>query len=263
MRSKRKVINLFNDNDIFSVKYVISISTEDTLNELWYFLGNSNYFYDGEIFKYLVDLYNVALSYISKNETAFFEIILEESESYLYFTVWSKKASLLFKSYSKKRALNFLYHKKRLTIKLLKSSSETKSINYDYSPIISVELQELQDLSENIQEVMSQILKLRFNNNLYISLKSNLSMFSLSLQNYNNSKEIRTFVVNFIDLLIFNKEKFIKFKKNELKIIDSFIKNIDYYFYKIFLKDETDIDLIKELIKVDYERILTLISSTK
>lgn len=260
MRRERKIINIYGDSSIYSVKYVVSVFTEESLNEFWYFLGNSNYFYDEAVFEYLVEFYNAALSYIMKKEVGFFEIILEESEKYLYFTVWNKEAAYLFKKYSKKRALEYLYDKKRVTIRLDKTLDKKTAVHIPFTLLIdSAELQELEDFNENIQNILKQIGKIGFSDNLYIALKSNLSMLHLSLQSYKESRHVSEHTLNLLNLLHHNKKKFVDFKQNELKILDNFTKSIDHWLYNIFIKGEKDIHFMDDTLKTNYESIIKLV----
>jgi hypothetical protein len=121
MRKKQKIINLFKDRNICSIKHVISISSEEDLNQFWDFTTNSNNVKYEHMHTFVTQFYNFIISYMRNNTAEFFDIILEESNKFFYFTLWNKKISFLFQDYIKKSSIKFLCTDSRITIQLDKS----------------------------------------------------------------------------------------------------------------------------------------------
>ncbi|MFT5661969.1 MAG: hypothetical protein ACI9TV_002617, partial [Sulfurimonas sp.] len=125
MRKKRKVINLFEDTHLSSVKYVVSIATEEDLNQFWDFLLGSENSTHYVIHTFISLFYSFSLKYLKDDNLEFFEIILEENEEFLYFTLWNKKVSIYFMQHIDNSSLEFLHVKNKLSIKLKKEKIST------------------------------------------------------------------------------------------------------------------------------------------
>ena len=121
MKLKKKIINLFNDKEISSIKHVISIGSEEDLNQFWDFSTNSNSVSYELIHTFVANFYNFAIMHIRDNSDEFFNIILEESDENFYFTLWNKKISLSFEESMKESICEYLQKKNRITIRLDKS----------------------------------------------------------------------------------------------------------------------------------------------
>ena len=82
MRTKRKIINLYTEyaKDIYSIKHVISIATEEDLNQFWDYITCTQDSMHDELHNFVSSFYNFALIYMSNTDAYFFEIILEENE---------------------------------------------------------------------------------------------------------------------------------------------------------------------------------------
>ncbi len=130
MRKKQKIVNLFHDKDVYQIRYVISITTEEDINLFWDFISASNNPTHELIHAFITKFHNFALSFIINNKAMFFEIILEESDDFFYFTLWNQKVALAFKSCMYKAPFEFLYDKKKISVKLnkLKCLEDRKKI---------------------------------------------------------------------------------------------------------------------------------------
>lgn len=281
MKTQRKIINNYKDEDLLSIKYVVSISCEEDLNQFWDFITNSKNLSHKLLHTFITQFYNFAITYVTYKKTNFFEIILEESEEFIYFTLWNEKIALLFKKYLKKTPLNYIYKNNRLTIKLDKSKYQDKinkraiknqkrednliksisksEIKKPYTFLDSDDLNELLKLSEDMQELIFIAKKDGLNSDTFISLRSIISLFCLTLRYYDKIAPISKTITEFSNLINQNKDNFIKLEKPELELINGFILNIDYWLQTLFVNGGADIYFMDNSIKADYDMIFQLI----
>ena len=210
MRAKQKIVNLYKDGSIYNIKQVVSISDEEDLDRFWHHLDIHN-FHKNHYFTTL--FYNFALKYLESVDSDFFEIILEENDDSLYFTLWNQTIALLFKNHIENQELDFLYKTKRISLKLnkftcdilnfkeiedikeLQANKETKDsytmtqndINNIRSTtqenkISALELAELLDDTiadkiEDLQEAINNIIEVlyKLNKNNHSSMKNQLT----------------------------------------------------------------------------------------
>ncbi|MEA3228729.1 MAG: hypothetical protein U9P38_06640 [Campylobacterota bacterium] len=283
MRLKRKIINLFDDSSIYNVKRVVSIDNEEDLNLFWDYLQNSSNDTYELIDAFITHFYNFALSYICMKDSEFFEIILEESDKNLYFTLWNKKIALLFQQHIQDTTLTHLAKNNRISIKLKKtelkqskkeidlihtnrenklisSTNSSKIVSlkpYDF--IDSEDLSELLKLNEDMQELIFIHKKYGFDESSFISLRSIISMFCLTLRYYNQLSPISTVLTNFSNLLNTNKNEFLKLHRDELELIHGFINNIDTWLKTLFIKGGADIYFMDNSINADFQMISQII----
>jgi len=57
LRQKQKIINLFNDKDISSIKHVISINSEEDLNQFWDFTIKCNHVFNELLHSFVTQFY--------------------------------------------------------------------------------------------------------------------------------------------------------------------------------------------------------------
>jgi hypothetical protein len=288
MRTKRKIINLFEDKNIFSIKYVVSIDKEEDLNQFWDFLTSSENSSHNIINTFITEFYNFALSYINSKDAQFFEIILEENDESFYFTLWNKKIALLFQEYIKNTSLESKYDRDRISVKLKKKKFKDKlqkinanneqreknlitSVTKENTPkrvepytfLEDDDLQELLKLSDDLEDLMYQINKVGLNENLFISFRSKLSLFCLTLRYYDEISQISVTITNFSNLLNTNKEKFMNLEKEELDLIIGFVNNIEKWIRTLFVTGGADIHFMDNSMKADYNTIAQMTDPSK
>ena len=271
MRTERKIINLYNDNKIFSMKYVISITTEEDLDQFWDFLNNLKDIKKEFIHEFTALFYNFSLSLVKSNKKNFFEIIIEESEKRFYFTLWNKKVALDLHKYFKKKKFKYLYNDNRISTRLKKrkklekknvddkSNFTKKEIVPKYTFINSDDLQELIQLSDDMQELMFQAKKTALTKDLFIALRSKFSLFALTLRYYNEITVMTTTLTDFSNLLNINQDKFINLNDSEIGLIQGFIYNIDNWLQTMFVNGGADLCFMDNSIKADYDMIANII----
>ena len=124
MRKKQKIINLYNDYTISSIKHVISIQTEEDLEHFWDFINTHNNSKYILMNNFISMFYEFAHTYVLNHEVHFFEIILEESDANFYFTFWNKHLANSFENYLQKTSTIFLLQDNKISVKLDKSKQE-------------------------------------------------------------------------------------------------------------------------------------------
>lgn len=284
MRTHKKIINLYEDKDLFSIKKVISINSEEDLNQFWDYLSNSSNPIHGLIHNFTTKFYNFALSYMSREDAEFFEIILEENEDCFYFTLWNKKIALLFENYLEKTSIEFLCQKSRISIKLTKEKFQDdleilhkqdkkrekiliKSVTKPdkvkrierYTFIGDDDLDELMNLNEDLQDLMYQTKRLGLNIEVFISLRSAFSLFCLTLRYYDEIGPMSTTITEFSNLMNTNTEKFISLNDLELELINGFISNIGTWLHTLFIDGGAHINFMNHSIESDLQTISMLI----
>lgn len=276
MRKKRKVINLFEDTHLSSVKYVVSIATEEDLNQFWDFLLGSENSTHYVIHTFISLFYSFSLKYLKDDNLEFFEIILEENEEFLYFTLWNKKVSIYFMQHIDNSSLEFLHVKNKLSIKLKKEKistvlkplhkKEIKKIIKVIEPYTFLQDDDLQDLiklNDDLQEVVYQLKKHGFYEGLFITFRSTLSIFCLTLRYYSQIKIIANTITDFSNLINTHKENFLELSDDELALIIGFINNIETWLHTLFIKGGANISFMDNSIQADYNTIVQMIEPPK
>jgi len=284
MRTQRKIINLFDEKNIYSIKSVMSVNDEEDLNQFWDYLRNSNNTTHSLIHNFVIQFYNFALSYIETEESEFFEIILEENDTCFYFTLWNKKIALLFQEYLGKSSIESLYQQNRISIKLtkekckenleilhqreknreknlIKSVTKPKKVKKipAYTFIEQDDLEELINLNEDLQDFIYQMQKIGLNEDIFISIRSTFSLFCLTLRYYDAITPITTTITEFSHLMNANKDKFLELDSFELELIHGFINNIGTWLNTLFIQGGADINFMDHSIDADFQTILMLI----
>jgi predicted DNA binding CopG/RHH family protein len=279
MRHKQKIINLFDDKEISSIKHVISIGSEEDLNQFWDFSTNSNSASYELIHTFVAKFYNFAIKYMHHNRDEFFDIILEESDENFYFTLWNKKISLSFEESIKKSLCEYLRKENRITIRLDKSKylKEIQKINKKnlkrqknllnpqpkkqkpYTFLAPDDLKELLDLNDDMQDIIYNIHNSRFNDKIFISLRSKVSLFCFTLRYYEQLFPMANTITNFSNLMNTNENQFKNFDILEFKIISGFIQNIDSWIQTLFIKGGANLYFMDNSMKADYAIIEQII----
>ena len=60
MRKKQKIINVFDDQSVYAVKHVISITDEEDLNQLWEYILAAHSQEESETYSFFVSLYELS-----------------------------------------------------------------------------------------------------------------------------------------------------------------------------------------------------------
>ena len=287
MRKSRKIINLYNDKDIFSIKHVISIDNEEDLNQFWDYLTNEQDSSHKYLHTFVSNFYNFALSYLERDDAHFFEIILEENEKRFYFTLWNEKVALLFQEYLAKTSIEYLYEENRISIKLVKKTykkrekklkkenklREEKLINSvhqekiikciePYTFINDEDLQDLIQLSDDMQDIVTQIEKYEVDEHQFVKFRSIFSLFCFTLRYYKEVEPVMVVLNDFLNLLNTHKEKFMQLEKLEFELVCGFINNIERWIEALFIRGGADLHFMDKSMQADYETIKEIITPT-
>ena len=285
MRTQRKIINLYDDKNIFSIKHVISISNEEDLNQFWDYITCTQDSEHEVLNTFVSSFYNFALSYMDSDDAHFFEIILEENEDNFYFTLWNESISNLFEKYLSTTPTQFIYDGSRISIKLVKKDYDKKrqkqnlddeireqklikSVSQEqtikciepYTFISADDLDELLSLNDDMQDIAYQIKTHGINEHQFIKLRSTFSLFSFTLRYYDEVSKIATTVNNFLNLLNTSKDNFLALDSIELELIYGFTGNLDRWLNTLFVRGGADLHFMDNSIQADYETILQIIS---
>ncbi|MDF1877066.1 hypothetical protein JHD47_04490 [Sulfurimonas sp. SAG-AH-194-L11] len=287
MRTQKKIINLYENanKDIFSIKHVISISSEEDLNQFWDYITSSQDSSHDTLHNFVSSFYNFALMYISSSDAHFFEIILEENEENFYFTLWNEKIAVLFEAYLKNTSTEFIYKKNKISIKLLKKGYELKKVKQEvadrsreeklihsvtqattikciepYTFMAQDDLQELLSLNDDMQEISYQIHKGAISEHHFIKLRSSFSLFCFTLHYYDEITSVTEILNNFLNLLNTDKDKFLLLDTDQFSLVYGFIGNIDRWLNTLFIQGGADLDFMNNSIRADYETISQIIS---
>ncbi|MBD3825165.1 MAG: hypothetical protein IE916_11770 [Epsilonproteobacteria bacterium] len=287
MRKNKKVIHLFEESNTSSVKHVISIATEDDLNCFWDFLSNSNSYAYDSMHTFIAHFYNFAHYYLTRSQSHFFEIIIEESDLNIYFTLWNKiAAKQLFKLLGA-IPLDMIYDKNRISVRLPKitkaqltlqtsneqrqehliaSVQQPKEIKTDLEPytfINNEDLEELLKLSEDMQDLILNLSKKGFSEHTFITFRSYLSIFCFTLRYYPQIQESTKTFTEFSNLLNMHKERFLQLSEDEFELIIGFVHNIDNWLQTLFVRGGAHLYFMDNSLKSDLATIQMSISPSE
>jgi len=285
MRSKQKIINLYEDNTIYSIKHVVSIGNEEDLNQFWcYFDQEMNH--EHQLFYHFMDLmYAFASDVFSKNKEIFFELIVEQSERYFYLTLWNINISQLFKQFLDKRGAKLRYKidKKRICVQLDKvqlqmhdqdykagqknrekslvlSLENKKSLHYPvYDFLEEDDKQEVLKMCEDMSDVMYLGKQRGFDNNAFITIRSCLSMFTLNLLPYTQLSNITNTVTEFSVLMNTYRLEFIALSLEEISLVEGFLHNLERWANTLFVEGGADLHFMDNSLRADMQMIKMLI----
>lgn len=77
MRKEQKIIHLFKERSIHSIKQVVSIGDEEDLNQLWEYILTVHTGDTSETYAFFLNLYELASRFVETSSAVFFEIIIE------------------------------------------------------------------------------------------------------------------------------------------------------------------------------------------
>ena len=279
MRKKQKIINLYEDRDISSIKQVFSIGTEEDLDQCWSYLADeSGGSYD--VHTFLSIFYEFSNKALSKEPQLFFELILERSESYFYFTIWNGDVAKKLSEHLTYEATHYLIKGERLSVRIdrkvssvdkksgikeqqiIESVTSTDHATKDipvYSFLEHEDLEDLLGLSDDMQEVMMVAKKHGFADELFVKFRSCLSLFSLTLRNYYELRDIATTITNLSALVNTHQQRFEILSEDELVLIEGFVLGVDRWLNTLFIKGGADLAFMDDSLQADLNMIEMLI----
>lgn len=279
MRKSQKIINLFNEKNISSIKTVFSISNEEDLDQCWHYFQQHHDASTQSLDHFISLFYKFAYDYLAQSQEHFFELILESSEEHYYLTVWNKLVSKKLSDFLEDQELEYIFDHKKLSLRLEKDISMVPETRVDLLPACKVQLQKdspyipsfefisTDDLNELLAscEDMEDIILLSKQHGcverLFIRLRSCLTLFVLTLSSYNELEKVTRTVKSFSALINHNEEAFLSLSIDKILLIEGFIFNIEKWLKALFIEGGVSLDFMDDSLQSDFEMISLLILS--
>ena len=271
------MINLFKDDTVSSIKQTFSIGGEADLDECWHYFHL--YHDDLEQLHYFLELfYKFSYHIILADEKHFFELIEEKSENYYYLTIFNKEVASSFALFLNNKEQQFLCDNEKITIRLEKTpiSQEAvpskdravlKRVKVDeilippFEFIDNEELSELFILCEDMQDVITNAKRYGFVDDLYIRIRSYVSLFCLSLNNYSELVRVAQILQSFSILINNEKEGFLNLNSDQILLIEGFIFNIERWLKVLFVEGGVEISFMDDSFDADFQTIKMSVST--
>lgn len=285
MRKQQKIINLYRDSSVCSIKHVISIGSEEDLNQFWHYFHSEVTKEYKFLYRFIGVLYAFTARLFEKNEALFFELIIEQNEECFYFTVWNTEVSeaLSLLLGGKSRAHEFRVDKKRITVKLDKETSlrqealylekqkgrvarlmasvhsEEKSVQEPYDFLDKEDRNEIIKMCDDMVDMMYRAKKIGFQSDVYIRLRSYLSIFSLTLLPYSQISRVSELITEFSVLMNNNKLLFQQMPYEQIALVEGFVNNMERWAHTLFVLGGADLHFMDSSLNADLEMIKRLI----
>lgn len=289
MRKKQKIINLYQDSSIHSIKHVISIGNEEDLNQFWHY-------FDQEIkndYRLLYSFIGLMYAFLSRlfeeDKELFFELIIEQNDDVFYFTVWNAAVSAAWMRLLEKSQNDFKYKtdKKRVTVKLLKEmlirhdevyEDEKKNARENLITSLTVDVpvlqtpygflqtedrEELLKICDDMSDLMYQSKKVGFHHDVFIRLRSYLSIVSLTMSPYPQVSSIAHLTTEFSVFMNSYQDAFKAMHFDEMTLVEGFVNNIDRWANTLFVSGGADLHFMDSSLKADLEVIKMLVAPQK
>lgn len=279
MRRKQKIINVFEDKAVYAVKHVISITDEEDLNQLWEYIITAHAHEKSKTYPFFVSLYELSERFLRNFTEIFFEIIVEQSDKYYYFTVWNKSFILFVREHWEKRGVELAYDDKRITVRLhkpvlneknedeeiritqllsrIQKSESTENIP-PYSFMESNDLHELIELAEDLNTHLYDAFHTSLTNDVLIRLRSYFSMIAVILNHYEEVEEMALIMSEFSMMINQNKEDFVCLSNDQIGVIEGFARNFERWVKILFIYGGAEIDFMNRSMRADMETIKSL-----
>lgn len=276
MRKQQKIINLFEDTSIYAIKEVVSIANEEDLNQLWEHITAHHTHETSKSYPFFISLYELSERFLVTYPELFFEIIVEQSDEFFYFTVWNREFCQFVGQHWEKRGIEHLSDGKKITAKLHKPIAhevvdhDTIRINHLLSTLTTPEitqlvpaytfmdledLHELRELSEDLSEHLAQIQFSSLTNDAFIKMRSYFSLICVILNHYEQVEEMALIMSEFSMMINQNKEDFCTLSKEQVGLIEGFSHNFKRWLTVLFIQGGAQIGFMNNSMRADMETI--------
>lgn len=285
MRKKQKIVHLFEDGPIHAIKEVVSIQDEEDLAQFWEYIIKTQSV-NTPLYGLFASLYSLCVRFLELSESHFFEIILEENNEAYYFTVWNKAFVRFALAELKKQNHSLRSNNKRLSIRILKSSLEAQSaeqsnrddtrirqlistvtdkdskekIKPPYAFLSREDLQELLNLSEDMNEHVFQLAQSGMALETLIRLRSTLSMISIILNYYEETQVVSLIMTEFSVMISWYKEEILSLQEDQIVLIEGFARNFDRWLKVLFVYGGAELHFMDRSLRADIEFIRQMIA---
>ncbi len=281
MRKNQKIINLYEDRSIRSIKHVVSIGSEEDLNQFWHYFDAEENSEHKLLYRFIGLLYAFVARLFEEDKELFFEIIIEQNDACFYFTIWNVNVSNALKKLLKKQKKDFAFksNKKRITIKLIKEvlirhneicrdeqeirrqkliSSVTQQspvLVLPYTFMHKDDRDEVLKICDDMADLMYRCKKVGFQKDVFIRLRSCLSMFCLNTMPYPQISGVVNLITEFSVLMNTSQEAFIQMSLEEVSLVEGFVNNVDRWANILFVTGGADLYFMDNSLKADLSMI--------
>lgn len=283
MRRHQKIINLFDDKNVFAIKQVISIADEEDLNQLWEHITTYHAGLESHSYPFFVSLYELSERFLTTFSDIFFEIIVEQSDTYFYFTVWNKVFIDFVREHWEKRGVEHLSDDKKITVRLqkpiqnIKESRDIQRISKliehtdpnhptttiePYTFIAKEDLRELLELADDLNTHLYEAAQTSLTSDSLIRLRSYFSMISLTLNHYEEVEEMALIISEFSMMVNQNKEDFINLTNEQITLIEGFTRNFERWLKVLFVQGGAELGFMNNSMRADMETIRAMTHPT-
>lgn len=285
MRTKQKIINLYQDSSVHSIKHVISMGSEEDLNQLWHY-------FDQEVkneYRLLYSFIGLMYAFVSRlfeeNEELFFELIIEQNDNFFYVTVWNTTVCTAWTRLLQegKNDLEYKSDKKRVTVKLVKEvlmrhdevrqdeknnaranliTSLSRKLPEPQSPYGFLQTEDRDDLlkiCDDMSDLMYQSKKTGFNQDAFIRLRSYLSVFSLTMMPYPQVSAVCSLTTEFSVFMNSYQASFKTMQSDLMALVEGLVNNIDRWANTLFVSGGADLHFMDNSLKADLAMIKMLV----
>lgn len=279
MRKQQKIINLFGDTSICAIKEVVSIANEEDLNQLWEHITTHHTHETSKSYPFFISLYELSERFLTNFPELFFEIIVEQSDDFFYFTVWNREFCQFVKQHWEKRGIEHLSNSKKITAKLHKPVVQGKvcrdeiggrfvstllapEVNQHvpaYTFMDLEDLHELKNLSEDLSEHLHQMHYCSLTNDVFIRMRSYFSLISVILNNYEEVEEMALIMSEFSMMINQNKESFCTLNEDQIELIEGFSHSFKRWLTVLFVHGGAQIGFMNNSMRGEMESIRTII----
>lgn len=288
MRKQQKVINLFNDGLIQSIKQVVSIGDEEDMNQFWEHIISIQASDSHETYAFFISLYELSSQFLMLHPTGFFEIIIEQSDEHYYFTVWNKEFVHFAHKHWEKRGLDYQSNDKRMTIRLSKSLLDEKkseklaedNARIDHflatiqrsNPIKVIppyrfmdrdDIIELNDVAKDMNEYLYTAQEIGFSPEVLIRIRTYFSRISVILNHYEEIEQIAIVMTEFSMMINQYKEVFSQLSSDQIRLIEGFTRNFERWLTILFKEGGAELNFMDRSLRADMEMIRLMIEPPK
>lgn len=284
MRKQQKVINLFEDKLIHSIKQVVSIGDEEDLNQLWEYIMGIHSSDASETYAFFISLYELSAQFLEMHQGTFFEIIIEQSDDKYYFTVWNKIFIHFARKHWKKRRLDYRFKNKRITIRLSKAllkdkkveklAEENRRIDHflatiqrseaitpipPYTFMESDDVIELNDAAKDMNEYLYMAQQIGFTPEALVRIRTYFSRISVILNHYEEIEQIAIIMTEFSMMINYYKEAFSQLSTDQIRLIEGFTGNFERWLKILFMEGGAELNFMDRSLRADMEMIRLMI----
>ncbi|HEX5710568.1 MAG TPA: hypothetical protein VFX68_04415 [Sulfuricurvum sp.] len=281
MRKQQKIINLFHENLIYSIRQVVSISDDEDLNQLWEYIMTVHAGETSKAYDFFVSLYDLSIRFLETHKKSFFEIIIEESDAHYFFTVRNKEFIDFIRKQWKRQRIKYRSSNERISIRLSKSVLKEKTreeyardeirinrllatVNEEptekerWSAYTFMERKDIQELTEYIEDMNAYFYEAQsigLSLNALIRIRSYFSLISLILRHYEQIERITIIMLEFSIMINQHKDAFSKLRPEEIRLIEGFIHNFERWLQVLFVEGGAELHFMDRSFRADIEMI--------